>query len=214
MLTCGSLPHLLEFLTTPMACFQSCFDHYTPLPSNHLHQPCWLAPHCWQLITVHTVPYINSVRTASCLVGFLTLEDGTNKLSKTLVRNYRYLLRNNPEECSSLLNNVCFFFCVKEIRYKTVMCPRRPYRIMWIGIEMSCSSVNMGHLKAQSWGSFCHCSKNTAQKKFHFVCATHSSFSGIHHRVLIQFHPTDCVYDGCKSRSHGCRLPQPFSSLL
>jgi len=46
------------------------------------------------------------------------------------------------------------------------------------------------------------------------MCATHIFVSGIHHRVLIQFHPTDCIQDDCKSRSHGCRLPQPFSSLL
>jgi len=35
--------------------------------------------------------------------GFLTHEDGTDRLSQMLVNNYHYLLHNNPEECSSHL---------------------------------------------------------------------------------------------------------------
>ena len=38
---------------------------------------------------------------SSGLFGFLTLEDGTDRLSLNVAKDYRYTLLNNPEERSS-----------------------------------------------------------------------------------------------------------------
>ena len=50
--------------------------------------------------------------------------DGTDRLSKTSVKNYHYLLRNNPDECSSQLlhggslkSRVCHIFLLSTTPY-------------------------------------------------------------------------------------------------
>jgi hypothetical protein len=41
--------------------------------------------------------------TSGDFLDFLTLEDGTDRLPQTLVRNYNFALHNNPEEYRSLV---------------------------------------------------------------------------------------------------------------
>lgn len=81
--------------------------HHTPcLLSSHLHQPYWLAPCYWELISVHNLPYIN------CVLGLrnFVLDSWPYKTEPigflgTLVRNNHYSLCSSPEECSSHLHN-------------------------------------------------------------------------------------------------------------
>ena len=51
------------------------------------------------------------------LLGFLTLEDRTYRLSRNVMRNYHYTLRNNPEERRSQAHSTSRIFQVKPYLY-------------------------------------------------------------------------------------------------
>jgi hypothetical protein len=73
------------------------------------HPPTCINPIGWHQTTAtyhcpHSSQYELCASVPCFLFGFLTLEDGTDRLStETSVRNYHYLLCNNTEECSSYL---------------------------------------------------------------------------------------------------------------
>jgi hypothetical protein len=78
-----------------------------------------------------TFRYTLSVPTSKKILRFLTLADGTDRLTRTSVRNSQYSLRNNPAKRSSFLLRSgslksCFFVhvsCLKLqrfIAYRTV----------------------------------------------------------------------------------------------
>jgi hypothetical protein len=98
--SCVSLSHLLEFCPSPTVSLQSC-TNTLPLPPNYLHQPYWLAPRYWELITARTLPYINSLLGQPAM--FLDSWHYSRPIGHTekSVRNCHYSLRNNPEERSS-----------------------------------------------------------------------------------------------------------------
>jgi len=58
------------------------------------------------------------------LFEFLTIQDGTNKLSRSVGKNYHYSLRNNPEERSSFVSS-----CLDEAE-KTKICAHTGNRIV------------------------------------------------------------------------------------
>jgi hypothetical protein len=66
-----------------------------------MHQPNWLAPHYWKLLTDHTFPYINTILgQPAFFLDSGPLKMGAIGCPKMSVTNYHYLLWNNTEGLS------------------------------------------------------------------------------------------------------------------
>ena len=86
-----STPWTSSFKVAPMTAL--------PPPWCRLYQACRFCSRCWDLQRPHSSPYKpHTSRVPNFIFEFLTLEDGTNRLSLNVVRNYHYSLRNNREE--------------------------------------------------------------------------------------------------------------------
>jgi len=98
------LSYLLEFLPSQIVSLQSSTDYNVPVPPNHLHQPYCLAPCYWELITTHTLPYINSILgQPAFFLDSWHLNMGPISCAKMSVRNHHSSLCINPEKHSSHL---------------------------------------------------------------------------------------------------------------
>ena len=86
---------ITELLSTKL------IDYHTPLPPNHLYQPYWLTPHYWDISPTHSSLYKLCIWTTGFLLDSWPLRMGPTGCPEMSVRNYHYLLRNNPEEHSS-----------------------------------------------------------------------------------------------------------------
>jgi hypothetical protein len=75
---------------------------------NHLHQPYWLIPPVWELVTIHTLPCVKPllVQLAFFLV-YWSLKMGLISFPETSAGNSHHSLHNNVEECSSF----CIYSC-------------------------------------------------------------------------------------------------------
>jgi hypothetical protein len=79
--SCVSLPHLLELFLSRIVSLQSCTDHHNPLPPATCINPIAGTT----LLTTYQVPHSSlfklRIGTAVFLFRFLSLEDGTDRLS-------------------------------------------------------------------------------------------------------------------------------------
>jgi hypothetical protein len=102
--SCVSLSHLLEFLPSRNISLQSCTDYRTPLPPSHLLQPYWPTPCYWDFSLPTLFPIQLPIGTTHFLLDYCPQKTGPTGCPATQVRNYRYLLHNNPEDCTSHLH--------------------------------------------------------------------------------------------------------------
>jgi len=114
----------------------SCSVHYTHTPFQSLASTLWAGN---TLMTTYHHPHSSIYKLCghlAFLLDYWPLKVGPVGIPEMLVRNYYYLLHNNPQECSAVFNNVLFFM-LKVLDISHWCAPGEPYRIMWIGIEVS-----------------------------------------------------------------------------
>jgi hypothetical protein len=103
MVSCFSLLHRLQLFPSGTLFLTAAPSTSFLLPCFQWHQPYWLAPRYWELITAHTIPCINHVlQQLGPFLVFWPSEIGPLCCAETSVMNYQYLLRNNAEGCSPL----------------------------------------------------------------------------------------------------------------
>ena len=81
----------------------SCTDHYTPVHSTTCNSPVGWHHATETFHCPHLSLYKLCITATGFLLGSWTLTMGPKSCPKTSVRNYSYLLRNNPQEHISLL---------------------------------------------------------------------------------------------------------------
>ena len=91
-----------NFFSHRTSCFKVALMTTLHRASFHVNEPYWLAPCNWELVTTHTLLYINRI------LGFLAffldswpLKMGQIGCPKISVSNYHYSPCNNPEDHSS-----------------------------------------------------------------------------------------------------------------